>query len=103
IPDDLNARIQYAQVLGIGDERIRALVEAEHVAENWQKADGIALLSLASFYQVFGISERVIPLLRKSIDRGYRNIDVIRNSKVLFSLHGTPEFETLVKELEEKI
>jgi tetratricopeptide (TPR) repeat protein len=103
VPDDLNARVQLAMMLGIAEERPRALAEAEIVSENWEKADGIALLSLGSFYQVFGFSERVMPMLYKCIERGYRNIDMLRGSKVLNAIHGTPEFEALIKELEEKI
>lgn len=103
MPDDLNARVQFAMVLGIGDERDRAFAEAEHVGTNWEKADGIALLSLASLYQVFGMPERVIPYLHKCIDRGYRNIDMLRSSKVLAPLFGTTEFEAVVTELESKI
>jgi non-specific serine/threonine protein kinase len=103
VPDDLNARVQLAMMLGIAEERPRALVEAEIVSTNWEKADGIALLSLASFYQVFGFGERVMPMLYKCIERGYRNIDMLRGSKVLTPIQGTPEFEALMKELEAKI
>ncbi|HET9136105.1 MAG TPA: TIR domain-containing protein [Candidatus Kapabacteria bacterium] len=103
MPDDLNARVQFAMVLGISEERDRAFAEAEYVGANWEKADGIALLSLASFHQVFGTSEHVIPMLHKCIDRGYRNIDMLRSSKVLTPLHGTAEFEAVVSRLEQTI
>jgi TolB-like protein len=103
MPDDLNARVQFAMVLATSQERDRAFAEAAHVGANWEKADGIALLSLASLYQVFGMSEQVIPYLHKCIERGYRNIDMLRGSKVLAPLHGTPEFEAVVSKLEQTI
>lgn len=42
-------------------------------------------------------------MLRRSVDKGYKNIDDFRRDPSLDPLRGTPEFEELMKELEQKI
>lgn len=103
-PDDLNSRIQFATVLAIANERTRAQEEIDYVTANWQKADGIALFSAANLLVATGQSGHAIEILRKAINRGYRNIDTLRTIEgPIAELRGTPEFEAIVSELEATI
>ena len=64
---------------------------------------GVGLYNLACLYMHEGERERALSVLRKSIERGYHDIEGLRRDPDLDPLRGTPEFEELVKELEEKI
>jgi hypothetical protein len=41
--------------------------------------------------------------LRRSVKKGYREVELFRYDSDLNPLRGTPEFEALMKELEEKV
>ena len=101
-PDDLNARVQYAMVLGMAGEHKRSLTEANRL-EVTEGLDGVALYNLACIYLKESDHASGIRTLRKSIERGIRNIDDFRRDPDLAPLRGTPELEELMKELEEKI
>jgi tetratricopeptide (TPR) repeat protein len=101
-PDDLNARVQYATILGWAGEHDRSLTEARGL-ELTEGLDGFALYNLSCLYLHEGDPTSGIRTLHKSVERGFRNIELFRHDPDLASLRDTPEFEELVRELEEKI
>ena len=101
-PDDLDARVNYAGILGMAGEHERSLAEA-HSLESTEGLDGVALYNLACLYLHEGDPASGIRALRKSVGRGFLNIETLRRDPDLAPLRGTPEFEELMNELEEKI
>jgi len=101
-PDDINARVEYAFILRLMGEHERALVEIQKV-ENTEGLDGKTLYNLACLYFQQGENKSGMRVLWNSVERGYRGIEDFRLDPDLALLQGTPEFETLMKELEEKI
>jgi tetratricopeptide (TPR) repeat protein len=100
-PDDYHARVHYASIL----------YWAEHIERSIQEADTLSLLDLDGFAcynlacQYLKVSETAkgLTMLRRSIDKGFQNIDGFRRDPDLDPLRSLPEFEALMKELEEKI
>jgi tetratricopeptide (TPR) repeat protein len=101
-PDDVTARVNYLHVLLFAGYTTEAIVGAQEI-EQIESIDGIALYNLCCFYLRVGEGHRAFPLLRSAIERGYSNIQTLRRDPDIDPLRGTPEFETLMKELEEKI
>ena len=101
-PDDLNAMVQYAMILGYAGDHERSLTEARTL-ESTEGLDGAALYNLACIYLHEGDPASGIRALRKSVERGFLHIESFRHDPDFAPLRGTPEFEELVKELEEKI
>ena len=101
-PDDLHGRVQYAMILGWAGEHDRSLTEA-HSLESTEGLDGMALYNLACLYLDEDDPVSGMRVLRKSVERGFRHIESFRLDPDLASLRGMPEFEKLMKELEEKI
>ena len=100
--DDLNARVQYAMILGYAGEHECSLNEARRL-EATEGLDGVALYNLACIYLYEGDSSSGMRSLCTSVERGFRDIETFRLDPVLDPLRGMPEFEELVRELEEKI
>ena len=101
-PDDLNARVQYATILGWAGDHERSLIEA-HRLESTEGLDGNVLYNLACIYLNEGDNASGIHALRKSVEHGLRNIDTFRRDPDLAPLRGMPEFEELMRELEELV
>ncbi len=101
-PDNLHAGVQYANILRYAGEHERALSEARKL-EMSEGLGGFALYNLACLYLHEGENESGLRALRKSVERGYRNINDFRRDPDLDPLRETMEFEELMKELEEKI
>ena len=100
--DDLHARVQYASILGYVGEHERSLMEARGL-EATNGLDGFVLYNLACLYLHEGDLASGIRVLRKSVERGFSDIELFRRDPDLTSLRGTPEFEELMKELEELV
>ena len=77
----------------------RALREAGKL-EVSESLDGAALYNLACLYLKEGDSARGLRTLRKSIERGYREIEIVSRDPDLDPLRGLPEFEELLHQLE---
>jgi TolB-like protein len=101
-PDDYHSRVGFVSTLERASQTQRALQEAEKLFAV-DSLDGYACYNLACFYIRASDIVRGSSLLRRSIDKGYKNIEDFRRDPDLDPLRGTPEFEELMKELEEKI
>jgi adenylate cyclase len=101
-PDDYFSRVSYATILSSAGEHERSLAEAKKI-ETLDGLDGFALYNLACFYLLENDLMSGLRLLRKALERGFSTIEEIYRDHDLDPLRGTPEFEALVKELEEKI
>lgn len=97
--DDLNARVQFAGILGMANKHDRSLEEARKL-DNEDGLDPVALYNLACLYLHEGEKENALPVLRKSVERGLSNIETFRRDPDLDPLRGIPEFEDLVKKME---
>jgi tetratricopeptide (TPR) repeat protein len=101
-PDDLHARVVYASILSMAGEHERSLTEARRL-EATEGLDGFTLYNLACLYLYEGDPASGMRAVRRSVERGFSNIDLFRRDPSLAPLRGMPEFEELMRELEEKI
>ena len=101
-PDDYHARVQFANILQWADRRAESLLEADKLSAV-DSLDGVACYNLACIYLNALDTVKGLSLLRRSVGKGYQNIEDFRRDPDLAPLRGMPEFEELVRELEEKI
>jgi TolB-like protein/Tfp pilus assembly protein PilF len=101
-PDDYNARVQFASVLRWASRTEEALQEADKLSLE-ESLGGVACYNLACLYLKASDTVKGFAMVRRSISKGFQNIEDFRRDPDLAPLRGTPEFEELVKELEEKI
>ncbi len=101
-PDDYNARVQFASVLQWSERIEESLHEADILAKV-ESLDGVACYNLACQYLKASDTVSGLSMLRRSIGKGFQDIQTFRRDPDLDSLSGTPEFEELMRELEGKI
>lgn len=101
-PDDVSARVDYAWFLRWAGEHEASLSEARTL-EATESLHGVALYNLACLYLDQGESERSLSVLRKSVEKGFRNIEEFQRDPDLSPIRETPAFEALMKDLEAKI
>ena len=98
--DDYKVRIQFAIVYLMANRNQEALAKAEQLS-SVESLTGNVLYDLACVYLHLQANERGMAMLRKSVEKGYRDIELIRRDPDLDSLRGTTEFEELMKMLED--
>jgi adenylate cyclase len=101
-PDDYNAAVELVNVLTMASQRDLALQMANTLTHN-ESLDGPALYNLTCFFSTQGQSGIALDLFRKSIAKGYKDIETMRIDPDLLPLKACPEFETLLKQLEAHI
>ena len=101
-PDDWYARSQYVGAVCMAGKFERALSEGNMLEAN-ENLDGYTLFNLACAYLHAGSKERGLEALRKSVTKGYSNMDVFRIHPDLNCIRMAPEFESIIKEVAEKI
>ncbi len=101
-PDDWYAQSQYVGVISMVGEFERALSLGTTLEANGN-LDGYTLFNLACAYLHTGSKERGLETLRKSVATGYSNMDVFRIHPDLNCIRMSPEFESILKEVEERI
>jgi TolB-like protein len=101
-PDDYNARVQFANILQMASRTSESLEEADKLSLV-DSLDGFAFYNLACIYLRTSDTQKGLSLLHRSIGKGFQNIELFRRDPDLAPLRGKPEFEELMKELEEKI
>lgn len=101
-PDDYHARVRLAGILGWCGRLEDSFAEADKLAAV-TSLDGFVCYNLACLYLNQNMRERGISLLQRAIQEGFSDVDLIRHDPDLDPLRGTPEFEKLMKELEEKV
>jgi adenylate cyclase len=101
-PDDLNSRVQYAAILSMAGKRELAIREAE-ILETMEGVDGRAFYNIACLYLNEGDTISGMRAFRRAVEQGYHNLENFRLDPDLGPLRRMPEFEELLKELEEKI
>jgi tetratricopeptide (TPR) repeat protein len=101
-PDDYTARVQLVNIYSLSGDHTTALATADGLSLI-ETLDGGSLYNLACLYINCNSPSRGMEHLRRSVTKGYRDINAFRRDPDLALLRDTPEFEALVKELEEKI
>jgi adenylate cyclase len=101
-PDDYNARVEFAIILQMASRHEESLQEADKLTQVGS-LDGVTYYNLACLYLQESDTVKGLSMLRRSIGKGFQAIESFRHDTDLDQLRGTPEFEELVKELEEKI
>ncbi|HEY6172240.1 MAG TPA: TIR domain-containing protein [Candidatus Kapabacteria bacterium] len=101
-PDDYYARVQLANIFLWAQRESEALTEAERLSA-LKSVDGFALYNLACLYLNCHQQDRGMAMLHRSIEKGFRNLETFLHDPDLAPLRGTPEFDELIKELEEKL
>ena len=61
-----------------------------------------SMYHLARYYALAGDRVEALRLLRRSVELGSYRDEVIANDPDLASLHGDPEFETIVAEVKKR-
>jgi tetratricopeptide (TPR) repeat protein len=100
--DDASTRAKFIYVLGLAQDHERAIAEAGKLLEH-PSLDGVTLYNVACFFMNEHLPEKAMPILRLSFERGYCDPKDIMRDPDLTALHGKPEFESLIEEMEEKI
>ena len=101
-PDDYNARVSLANIYSYSGDQTSALSSADALSLI-ESLDGASLYNLACLYLLCKSLSRGMEHLRRAVAKGFRDINSFRRDPDLAPLRGTPEFEALMKELEEKI
>jgi tetratricopeptide (TPR) repeat protein len=101
-PDDYSARVQLANIHAMAGRGIEALAAVEELSKV-ETLDGAILYNLACVYLNSHEPERGLEHLERAVQKGFRGIDLLRRDPDFAPLHGKPEFEALLKDLEEKI
>lgn len=101
-PDDVNAQVQLTLVLYFASKPEEAKQKADELVLE-KTIDGNALYNLTCLYVKLGDLPRALATLRKSIDAGFTDIKLFQTDPDLALLRESPEFEALIKELEEKL
>jgi adenylate cyclase len=99
-PDDLNTRVDYINVLGNAGRSAEALIEAGTLAAD-ELLDGKCCYNLGCYYMHENIPDRAMKLFKYAVERGFRHLVTFKRDPDLDPLRGTPEFEALIKELQE--
>ncbi|MEI8134135.1 MAG: TIR domain-containing protein [bacterium] len=100
-PDDYNAQVSLATIYAWAERGPEAHTEAEKLSAI-ESLDGLALYNLACLYLHLQNPGRGMAMLRRSVEKGYKDIETFRRDPDLGPLRGTEEFEALVRELEIK-
>lgn len=95
-PDDLEARGTYALILEWSGETVRALEEAERLAHE-EKLGASSMFNLAHIFEVNGYMERMVEILRLSVERGFREIEAFKHFEQR-NIPGIKEVTDLVKQ-----
>ncbi len=101
-PDDYHTRVNFATVLQWAGRTEESLLQAGTLS-SVDSLDGFACYNLACLYLHASDTVRGLSLLRRSIGTGFQNIEGFRRDPDLAPVRGMPEFEEMMKELEEKI
>jgi adenylate cyclase len=102
VPDDENARVNYAGLLGFAGEPELAL-EALAPLLDKQNLDSSSLYNIACLYARMNDTVHALKELRRSVAAGFRNVEVFRTDPDLDSLRGIVEFELILSELSEPL
>ena len=101
-PDDYHARVSLVLIYSYCGDQTRALATADALSLI-ETLDGVSLYNLACLYLTCDSPSRGIEHLRRAVAKGFSSIETFRHDPDLSPLRGTPEFEAMMKELEEKI
>jgi TolB-like protein len=101
-PNDYYSRVSLSAIYLYAGNSTAALSTADELSLI-ETLDGQSLYNLACIYVHCNALSSGMEHLRSAVAKGFRNVDVLHKDPDLALLRGTPEFEELVKELEEKI
>ena len=101
VPDDENARVNYASLLSFAGKPEQALEVIAPLLDK-QNLDGVSLYNIACIYARMNDEVRSMAILRRSVSAGFRNIEMIRTDPDLDPLRGRKDFNELMAELAEK-
>jgi adenylate cyclase len=98
VPDDKNARVEYANLLRYTGDPNR-VVEALEPLLKMQDLDGAALYNIACIYATMNETEHALDTLRRSVKAGFRNVDIFRTDSDLDELREMDEFKEILESL----
>ncbi|MEP7234296.1 MAG: TIR domain-containing protein [Ignavibacteriota bacterium] len=99
VPDDENARVNFANLLLYSKQPKRALLALEPLLKK-QDLDGATCYNIACLYAPLGDTANALSMLRRSVGAGFSNVEIFRRDPDLDPLRGTLEFAELVKKVE---
>jgi Flp pilus assembly protein TadD len=97
-PDDLYARVCLATVYSYAGNTMAAMDAADQLAAI-ETIDAVSVYNLACVYLRCGAPDRGMQLLRRAVEKGFRNIHDLKHDPDLDSIRGRTEFENMMKEI----
>ena len=85
-------------ILGMAQEHERAQVEAEMLMQQ-DSLDGVSLYNIACFFMNEHLPDKAMPVLRRSIEKGFHDLEWFERDPDLDALRDREEFKTLMKEV----
>jgi adenylate cyclase len=101
VPDDVNERVDYANLLQYAGERELALEALNPLLEK-HDLDGNSLYNIACLYARIDDTSNALETLKRSVAAGFASVGSFHTDPDLAGLRGTEEFQELIKELEGK-
>jgi TolB-like protein len=101
-PEDYHLAVHFANVLAFAGQEDKALAKGKELLY-MDSPDGLSSYNLACLFLHLGDTVHGLEAVCRSIQKGFRNIDVLRRDPDLAPLRGVPKFEALITELEETL
>jgi adenylate cyclase len=99
VPDDENARVSYASLLGFAGEPERGIEALTPLLEK-QNLDGASHYNIACIYARMNDTVHAMEVLWRSVTAGFINVELIRTDPDLDLLREQEEFKALMKSIE---
>ena len=100
VRDDASARAKYIFILGMAQDHERAQIEAEILLLN-DTLDAVSLYNVACFFMNEHLPDKAMPVLRRSIERGFHDLEWFERDPDLDGLRERDDFKALMKEVAE--
>ncbi len=97
-PEDYGRRVELATIFVIAGQMEEAVKEADELSKV-ESLDGVPCYNLACIYLHAHDNVRALTMLRRAVQRGYRNRENLMRDPDLAPLRDTPEFEEIMREL----
>jgi adenylate cyclase len=103
-PEDNNAAVSRGFVISWEGNNEEAEETAIHLLDRMDELSGQVLYSLGCLFETLGKPESYVKLIREAINRGYRDIEQLRNHMIITTNDKChQQFEIVIAELEELI
>ena len=96
--DDASTRAKYIYVLGLAQDHERAQIEAEILILD-DTLDAMSLYNVACFFMNEHLPDKAMPVLRRSIEHGFHDLEWFERDPDLDGLRQRDDFKALMNEV----